>query len=141
MTLYAINASPRKSYRQFSVVDRSAHAPMKNAASCEKQCELQNTLIIGTLNAHCGLGLRDPNHVRTRVVNLRINRVFVRGIASVIRTRNLVAPHEGQSAYTRCEALKEFRDNGAFPRRTSSVPCAPRRRAAAGGSRLGGTSG
>lgn len=48
---------------------------MKNAASCEKQCELQNTLIIGILNAHCGLGLRDPNHVRTRVVNITNCRV------------------------------------------------------------------
>ena len=45
---------PRKQHVQFSVVDRSARAPMKNAASCEKQCELQNTLIIGILNAHGG---------------------------------------------------------------------------------------
>ena len=48
---------------------------MKNAASCEKQCELQNTLIIGNLNAHGGLGLRGPNLVRPRVVNQTRNRV------------------------------------------------------------------
>ena len=46
--------TPKPIERQFSVVDRSARAPMKNAASCEKQCELQNTLIIGILNAHGG---------------------------------------------------------------------------------------
>lgn len=55
--------------RQFSVVDRSARAPMKNAASCEKQCELQNTLIIGILNAHGGLGPRGLNLVCSSVVN------------------------------------------------------------------------
>jgi hypothetical protein len=29
---------------------------MKNAANCEKYCELQDTLIIDDLNAHCGSG-------------------------------------------------------------------------------------
>lgn len=29
---------------------------MKNAASCETWCELQNTLSTDFLNAHCGLG-------------------------------------------------------------------------------------
>lgn len=69
MTCLITNQAPETITRQFSVVDRSARAPMKNAASCEKQCELQNTLIIGILNAHGGLGLRGPNLVRLRVVN------------------------------------------------------------------------
>ncbi|KAH7953946.1 hypothetical protein HPB49_014443 [Dermacentor silvarum] len=29
---------------------------MKNAASCETWCELQDTLSTDSLNAHCGLG-------------------------------------------------------------------------------------
>ena len=84
--------APGKLTRQFSVVDRSARAPMKNAASCEKQCELQNTLIIGILNAHGGLGLRGPNLVRLRVVNNNEKSRMpqgLRAIARVIRTRNL----------------------------------------------------
>ena len=40
---------------------------MKNAASCENECELQNSLIIDTSNAHGGSGLRGPCHVRLRV--------------------------------------------------------------------------
>ena len=106
MTCMIITQSPRnKNQRQFSVVDRSARAPMKNAASCEKQCELQNTLIIGILNAHGGLGLRGPNLVRLRVVNKTTNRVcaarHVRAIARVIRTRNLTScPARGGRAST-----------------------------------------
>ena len=54
MSCQIIISDPEINKGQFSVVDRSARAPMKNAASCEKQCELQNTLIIGILNAHGG---------------------------------------------------------------------------------------
>ena len=46
--------------RQFSAVDHSARAPMKNAASCENQCELQNAVIIGISNAHGGPGPPRP---------------------------------------------------------------------------------
>ena len=49
---------PKKKKRetQFLAVDHSARAPMKNAASCENQCELQNAVIIGISNAHGGPG-------------------------------------------------------------------------------------
>lgn len=40
---------------------------MKSAASCVTQCELQDTLIIGISNAHCGLGSR-RGRARLRVV-------------------------------------------------------------------------
>src|SRR4029434_3670807 len=41
---------------QLLSVDHSARASMKNAASCENQCELQDTLIIDTSNAHAAPG-------------------------------------------------------------------------------------
>ena len=56
-----------KNKKQFLAVDHSARASMKNAASCENECELQNSLIIDTSNAHGGSGLRGPCHVRLRV--------------------------------------------------------------------------
>lgn len=37
-------------------MDHSAHGSMKNAASCETWCELQDTLSTDFSNAHCGLG-------------------------------------------------------------------------------------
>ena len=97
--MYDLKLKPSKK-KQFSVVDRSARAPMKNAVSCEKQCELQNTLIIGTLNAHGGLGLRGPNLVRLSVVNnddksrVRGLKTRTRAIARVIRTRNQLFPRQ-----------------------------------------------
>src|SRR4029434_11356975 len=41
---------------QLLSVDHSARASMKNAASCENECELQDTLIIDTSNAHAAPG-------------------------------------------------------------------------------------
>ena len=52
--------TPTDEPRQFSAVDHSARAPMKNAASCENQCELQNAVIIGISNAHGGPGPPRP---------------------------------------------------------------------------------
>ena len=40
---------------------------MKSAASCVRQCELQDTSIIGISNAHCGLG-SSRGRARLRVV-------------------------------------------------------------------------
>lgn len=37
-------------------MDHSAHGSMKNAASCETWCELQDTLSTDFSNAHCALG-------------------------------------------------------------------------------------
>ncbi|SCV66851.1 hypothetical protein ANAPRD1_01368 [Anaplasma phagocytophilum] len=37
-------------------MDHSVLGSMKNAASCETWCELQDTLSTYSLNAHCGLG-------------------------------------------------------------------------------------
>lgn len=37
-------------------MDHSVLGSMKNAASCETWCELQDTLSTDSLNAHCGLG-------------------------------------------------------------------------------------
>ena len=48
-------------------MDHSARTSMKSAASCVTQCELQDTLIIGISNAHCGLGSR-RGRARLRVV-------------------------------------------------------------------------
>ncbi|GFY64718.1 hypothetical protein TNIN_92921 [Trichonephila inaurata madagascariensis] len=39
---------------QLRAVDHSARGSMKNAASCEIWCELQNTQITDYSNAHCG---------------------------------------------------------------------------------------
>ena len=47
--------------------DHSAHASMKSAASCDKQCELQDTLNIGISNAHCGMSASAACHARLRV--------------------------------------------------------------------------
>ena len=41
-------------------MDRSARASMKNAANCVNQCELQDTLIIDTSNAHGGSVYENP---------------------------------------------------------------------------------
>jgi hypothetical protein len=38
------------------VVDHSVRRSMKNAASCVKRCELQDTPSIGFLNAYCSIG-------------------------------------------------------------------------------------
>ena len=40
-------------------MDHSARQSMKNAASCDNQCELQDTTSIRILNAHCGLRFLD----------------------------------------------------------------------------------
>ena len=51
---------------------------MKNAANCVNQCELQDTLIIDTSNAHGGLSL-GLGHARLRVgfsANARFRRFF-----------------------------------------------------------------
>lgn len=45
------------SKKRLLAVDHSARESMKDAASCENWCELQNTLSIDDLNANCGLGL------------------------------------------------------------------------------------
>ena len=39
-------------------VDHSARESMKDAASCEKWCELQSTLIVDNLNVHDGMRSR-----------------------------------------------------------------------------------
>lgn len=66
---------------------------MKNAASCETWCELQDTLSTDSLNAHCGLGsslgfvcLRVGSHIKRdfgaqgkRAPSTRFDRVGIRG--------------------------------------------------------------
>ncbi|KAJ8031407.1 hypothetical protein HOLleu_24588 [Holothuria leucospilota] len=46
--------SPKLCLSQFSVVDHSARASMKNAVRCESKCELQDSLIIDISNANGG---------------------------------------------------------------------------------------
>ena len=40
--------------RSLPTVDHSARGSMKDAASCEKWCDLQSTLIVDNLNVHYG---------------------------------------------------------------------------------------
>ena len=47
-------AESKPHLRQLQTADRSTRASMKNAANCVNQCELQDTLIIDTSNAHGG---------------------------------------------------------------------------------------
>ena len=73
-----LDSSPRRSMsrwkpkwktKKLRTVDRSARASMKNAANCVNQCELQDTLIIDTSNAHGGLGLLPgPRSVEGRLL-------------------------------------------------------------------------
>lgn len=101
---------------------------MKNAASCEKQCELQNTLIIGILNAHGGLGLRGLNLVRLSVA--RMNSIAhdknglngrMRAKATVIRARNNLPSLLRQSAYTRYGGYGSIKTNGV----SFLIACSP----------------
>jgi hypothetical protein len=61
-----------------AIIIRSARASMKNAANCVNQCELQDTLIIDTSNAHGGSGsLPGPRSVEGRFsANARFRLLF-----------------------------------------------------------------
>ena len=59
--------------RSLLTVDHSARGSMKDAASCEKWCDLQSTLIVDNLNVHYGSALRKSRGlVRLRVSTAKI---------------------------------------------------------------------
>ena len=58
-------------------MDHSAHGSMKNAASCETWCELQDTLSTDFSNAHCGLGYYPGPRLSEGRINACRRRFFL----------------------------------------------------------------
>lgn len=65
---------------QLQAVDHSAHRSMKNGASSDKQCELQDTANTGFSNAHCGDG------VSRRLICLRVGILINSSTGLFVRT-------------------------------------------------------
>lgn len=95
-------------------MDHSVLGSMKNAASCETWCELQDTLSTDSLNAHCGLGsslgfvcLRVGSYIK-RVAGAqmggalaaRFDRVGVKD--STLNTKVCAEPLRGEKTEKEC---------------------------------------
>lgn len=119
---------------------------MKNAASCETWCELQDTLSTDSLNAHCGLGsslgfvcLRVGSHIKRdfgaqgkRAPSTRFDRVGIRGqYVECPAPRNRGCVLDGRWRRTlarRAERNPDRKRGNSLPLRGESLPtedCAP----------------
>ena len=109
---------------------------MKNAASCENQCELQNAVIIGTSNAHCGPGPPRPGprppEGRESTRNRRARRPAPAGDRRAARERRPAAA--GTTGRVPARKLAAGGRRARVPRepnRTPRTPLSPEDRAAA----------
>ena len=94
-------------------MDHSARAPMKNAASCENQCELQNAVIIGISNAHGGPGPPRPGPRPPEGREANENR-RARGIYSPGQTRRESADRQPRGMRESADPARNYQLQAAL---------------------------